>query len=501
MKIPLAADASLYHRTVRGGAWVFSIRIGEQFFNIIRLIILARILLPHDFGLMGIALLTMAFLETFSQTGFEQALIQKKENVESYLNAAWTLLVLRGAVLFIILYFIAPYAANFFKTPEAKALIQVIALAVLLKALTNIGVVYFQKELEFNKQFIYQFSGTVADFVTAITAAVILRSVWALILGLVAGNFVRFIVSYLLHPYRPRLSMDLGKMKELFGFGRWILASSILIFLLLQGDAVFVGKMLGVTALGFYQMAYRMANLTATEIGHVILQVTFPAYSKLQDNIPRLREAYLKTLQLAFFITAPLAGGIFILAPDFIRICLGEKWMPMVPAMQVLALFGMMRAIGAMTGAFFMGIGRPGILTKIQCGQLILLAILIYPLTIHWGITGTAIAVTVYTVIFNSVLVGKVLKTVKSDYRKPGKIILLPLIGTLIMIFAISAMKSYALDTIGLPSFLLLVAAGMFIYLLTTLIFDVTLHYGSKQLIQEQFHILFLKPRQSYNRE
>lgn len=493
MKSTVAEDPSLYRRTIHGGFWIFSLRIGEQLFNIIRLIILARILLPHDFGLMGIALLTMAFLETFSQTGFEQALIQKKENVESYLNAAWTILVLRGVVLFTILYLIAPYAASFFETPEAKLLIQVIGLAILLKALTNIGIVYFKRELEFNKQFIYQFSGTVADFVTAITAAVILRSVWALILGLVAGQFVRFLMSYLLHSYRPRLSMDLGKMNELFGFGRWILGSSILMFFLMQGDAAFVGKLLGATALGFYQMAYRIANLTATEIGHVINQVTFPAYAKLQDNIPRLREAYLKTLQLALLVTVPLAGGIFVLAPDFTKIFLGEKWMPIARAMQVLALYGTMRAIGATAGALFLSLGRPGILTRIQCGQLMLLAILIYPLTMRWQITGTASAVTAYALIFNSIAVAKALKLLKSDYRKPCKIISFPLIATLTMILAIFMMKSYLFDTVGVSYFLLLIVAAMFIYLLTSLLFDVTFNYGSRALIKEQFHTLFLK--------
>ncbi|GAI54637.1 unnamed protein product, partial [marine sediment metagenome] len=193
----------------------------------------------------------------------------------------------------------------------------------------NIGVLYFQKELEFNKQFIYRASGTLADFVVAVAAVLILKSVWALVFGLLAGNFVRLIVSYLVHPYRPHFKLDLAKTKELFGFGKWILGSSILVFLITQGDDIFVGKLLGITFLGFYQMAYRISNAPATEITHVISQVTFPAYSKLQDNLPGLREGYLKTLQLTAFISIPLAGGIFILAPEFTTIFLGDKWMPM----------------------------------------------------------------------------------------------------------------------------------------------------------------------------
>jgi len=316
---------TLSQKVVKGGFWVFFLRIVNRGFSLIRLIILARILSPNDFGLMGIALLTMSTLETFSQTGFQQALIQKKEDIESYLNSAWTVLILRGFALFIILYFIAPYAAIFFNSPEAKPIIQVIGFAILIRALTNIGVIYFQKELEFRKQFIYQFSGTLADFIVALSAVLILRNVWALVLGLLAGNIVRCFVSYLVHPYRPHLSKDLGRAKELFGFGKWIMGSSILVFLITQGDDIFVSKILGTTALGFYQLAYRISNMPATEITHVISQVTFPAYSKLQNNIPKLREAYLKVLQFTAFLSFPIAGLIFILAPDFTKIFLGAS--------------------------------------------------------------------------------------------------------------------------------------------------------------------------------
>ena len=174
----------------------------------------------------------MATLETFSQTGFQAALIQKKEDIKSHLDAAWTVLILRGFILFTILYLIAPYAATFFNVPEAKPIIQVIGFAILLQAFTNIGVIYFQKELEFNKEFIYQFAGILADFIVAVSAVLILKNVWALVFGLLAGNTARFIVSYLVHPYRPHLSSDLRKAKELFGFGKWILGSSILVFLI-----------------------------------------------------------------------------------------------------------------------------------------------------------------------------------------------------------------------------------------------------------------------------
>ena len=461
---------NLSQRAVRGGVWVFSLRIVQQLFNLGRLIILARILAPHDFGLLGIALLTMATLETFSQTGFHAALIQKKEDIKSYLDAAWTVLILRGLILFTILYLIAPYAATFFNAPEAKPIIQVIGVSFFLQAFTNIGVIYFQKELEFNKEFVYQFAGTLADFIVAVSAVLILQNVWALVFGLLAGNAVRLIVSYFIHPYRPHLSSDLGKAKELFGFGKWILGSSILVFLITQGDDIFVGKLLGVTMLGFYQMAYRISNMPATEVTHVISRVSFPAYSKLQDDISKLREAYLKVLQFTAFLSFPIAGLIFVLAPDFTMIFLGEKWMPMVPAMQVLVFWGVIRSMAGVNSSILQAVKRPDIITKLNAIKLPILAILIYPLSMKWGIMGTSLAVLISAIFITPntfyIVISNVLRSKISVFFKAMSV---PFTGT---IFIVSLLAFFMPDNLSLVGFILVVLVGIACYFLVTYVLD-----------------------------
>ena len=479
------SGGSLSQRTARGGFWVFSLRIVQQIFGLARLVILARILAPHDFGLMGIALLTMSTLETFSQTGFQAALIQKKENIESYLDAAWTVLILRGFILFAILYLIAPYVAVFFDAPEAKPIIQIIGFSVLFQALTNIGVIYFQKELAFNKEFIYQFAGTFTDFIVAISAVLIFKNVWALVFGLLAGNAVRCLVSYLIHPYRPRLSGDLAKAKELFGFGKWVFGSSILIFLLTQGDDIFLGKLLGVTMLGFYQMAYRISNLPATEITHVISRVTFPAYSKLQNDIQKLRETYLKVLQVTAFLSFPVAGMIFVLAPDFTMIFLGEKWMPMVPAMQVLCMFGVTRALNGTMGSIFQGIGLPKIITFGSGFQLLILIAIIYPMTSKWGITGTSLAVIIPNILVLIYLTQKLISYM--DYRLGHFINLLfpPLVGSIIACIAMAFLKNWSNGR--LISFLLSILLGFGLYLIVVFQMDKAFKYGLKHNLMKLF--------------
>ena len=428
---------NLSERTIKSGFWIFSVRIVQQLFGFIRIIILARVLAPHDFGLMGIAVLTMTILETVTQTGLHQALIQKKDDIKIYLDAVWTYLILRGVVLFAILYLIAPYAATFFNTPKAKLIIQVIGFAILLQSFTNIGTIYFQKELEFNKLFFYQLSITLSDFIVAVSLVFILKNVWALVFGLLASNFTGCIVSYIIHPFKPRLSFDLKKVKGLFDFGKWVWGSAVLTFLITQGDSIFVGKFLGATALGFYQLAYRISNMPATEITHVISQVSFPAYSKLQDDLAKLREAYLRVLQVTAFLSFPIAGLIFVLAPDFTTIFLGEKWMPMVPAMQVLCIFGLTRSFGATTGPLFQGVGKPSILTKLAIIQLVMMVFIIYPLTSKYGILGTSIAVVIPNLITQIIAGIKILNIIKCDGRKFIRSLLFPLSSTSIAILPI----------------------------------------------------------------
>ena len=440
--IDLASPESLLEKVVRGGFWVFALRFTNRGLGFIRTIILARLLAPSDFGLLGIAMLAVSTLETFSQTGFQAAIIQKKGSVESYLDTAWTVSAIRGFILFVLLFFSAPLVAKFFSSQQATLVIRVIAVTVLLSGLRNIGVIFFQKELEFNKQFLYEFSATIVDLTVAVALAFILRNVWALVWGGLAAHFVRLCMSYILHPYRPRIRFEKEKFQDLFVFGRWVLGSSILIFLITQGDDIVVGRMLGVTALGFYQMAYLISNLPATEITHVISSVTFPAYSKMQDDSERMKQACLRILRFMCAISIPLAAGIFILAPELTQVLLTEKWLPMVPALQVMCIFGAMRAIAATFGPVYRAIAKPDIPFKINVVHLLFLCLIIYPLGVKWGIFGVAVAISlsmIVALVLTSIRIMSVLRIRFISLFKPVIVSILASGGTGFMVIGAKA--------------------------------------------------------------
>lgn len=171
----------LSERVVFAGFWAFALQIMSRGLSFIRIIILARLLAPDDFGLIGIVLLMMGILESFTQFGFTQALIQRKGDIQSYLNTAWTVGIVRGLALGGILFASAPLIASFFDAPAVRAMVQVIAAALILKGLENPGMLYLTKELQFRRLLVYQIAVTIAELGTAIAAAIILQNAWALV--------------------------------------------------------------------------------------------------------------------------------------------------------------------------------------------------------------------------------------------------------------------------------------------------------------------------------
>lgn len=221
----------------------------------------------------------------------------------------------------------------------------------------------------------------------------------------------------------------------------------------------------------------------------MISQVTFPAYSKLQGDIPKLRDAYLKVLQVIAFLSFPVAGLIFVLAPDFTIIFLGERWMPMVPAMQALTIWGAIRSVGNVT-ELARAVGKPKIGTYVQFIQLILLVILIYPLSIRWGILGTSLAVVFASLVTRIISSYMVIRITLCPVRSFCKPIIFPLIGTIIMVLSVFLMKTRWVTSIGISEFFLHIGFCILIYLSVSYLLSRFLDYQIQSIIKESSKLL-----------
>ena len=478
-------ESSLYNRTIKSGFWVLVSRAAQLVVSTIRVIVLARLLLPDDIGLLGAALLTLSILNKFTMPGFVSALIQKKDDIKDYLNSAWSLGVFRSIVLFAVLYFAAPYVGSFLDNPQLVPIIRVIGLTLFLGAFGNIGVVYFTKELQFRKKLIYQNAGTLTDATVTIVLAYFYRSVWALVWGKLAGDFVRMALGYIMHPYRPRFAFEAAKLAELWSYGRHILGSTILNFFVLEGDDLFIAKVLGAHALGLYRYAYRISNMMATEVGDVISTVTFPAYSKLQDNLDKLKGGYIKAVQVVTVLCYPIAGGIAIVGRDFTEVVLGAKWLDMVSAMQVLCLMGAAKCLQG--GNVFKSLGRPDIPVRIALVRLIVMVVTIYPLTVKFGLVGSAWSVVISIIAIVPIQLYYVNKMIA---HKPGeflRLISLPLLSTLAMM-GVVYLTGNLFPEAGLISLAVQVFAGVVSYVVSTCVLSLFYkEYDLKMLSKDIF--------------
>ncbi|MFC6721140.1 lipopolysaccharide biosynthesis protein [Halobacteriaceae archaeon SHR40] len=391
----LTPSGSVLQRSVKSGVWVSVMNISLRFTQVLMLIILARLLPPEAFGLVGIALLTVSAMRRFTKIGLNAALIRQKEkNVDEYLDTTWSLEAGRALLIFGILFLAAPYIAQFFSEPEATSIIRVLALGPVLKGIQNPGIVYFRKDLEYHKEFIYKSSGGVTQLIVGVGYALISPTVWALVAASVARPAVQTGLSYVLHGYRPWPALKIDAAKELINYGKWITGANIVQFLSSEGDDAFVGWFLSATALGFYQYAYRLADLPPREVSGVVAEITFPAYSQLQDNMEELQSALVQTTRMLSFVVFPMAFGVVLVAPSFVPVVLGDEWTPMITTLQILAMYGLMHGITRHVGSVWKTLDRPDFMVYAGLIRISLMAIFILPATARWGINGTALVVT-----------------------------------------------------------------------------------------------------------
>lgn len=471
----LLPGESVGERAANGAVWAMLTNGLGRGLQLGKLLVLANLLSQAAFGIVGLALLLLVALRRFSNLGIDEALVQHPDgDVDAYLDTAFAVRVVRGVLLAGLLYAVAPLLAGVFAAPDQRSLVTAVVRAVglvpLLRGLQNPGVVYLRKELAFHREFGYRVGTAVVDVTVAVAAAFTLGTVWALVYGTVAGAATRLVLSFVVHDYRPGLGFDTGRAREMVGFGKWITGSGIASFLTTEGDDAFVGWFLGLGALGLYQTAYRFSNAPATEITHVVSSVVFPAYSKLQDDTAALETAYFRTVTVTTFLAFPAAVGIAVVAPTFVEAFVRNEqgWdLPLLATtMQVLAAWGLLRAIGATTGPLFRAVGRPDYETKIQAGKLVLVAAAIYPLTAAYGVLGTGAAIVGASLLgAEPVATYLAVRTVDGSYRRFLRLLAYPAAGSAAMGLAVLAVETTVTFPSALVEFVALVGVGVGTYL------------------------------------
>lgn len=378
---------------ISGSTWITISELVSGLATLASSIIAARVLAPHDFGLMGVVLLTISILDALSKTGFEQALIQRADEIHDLLNVAWTWHLLRGLLLTALVVIASPFLATWYGEPLLFPLLAISSSYILLKNAQNIGIVFFSRTLEFKKLFLINTARAFINLLIAIPALFILKNVWGLAIGFLSNAALELVISYIAHPYRPSFEWNWKKARSLINFGKWITAANAIAFISNEGDDVFISKYLGATTLGFYRLAYEISNFPATKITHVLSKVSFPIYSRLQHDKAALRAVFESVMRVTLMLSSTTAILIWFLVPYIVELMIGNQWSDIIPVVKILVIAGFIRSVIALGGALFMASNRPDLDFKMNFPRMLAVLFLIWPFSAWWGLTGACFVI------------------------------------------------------------------------------------------------------------
>lgn len=400
--------------SIKGLGWMTGFRVAYRLLGIVRIGIIAHILSPYGLGVFGIATISLGFLEIITETGINVFLVQEKEDINNYIDSAWVVSIFRGMLISAIIVSTAGVVSNFFKTPDSRNLLYLVALVPLIRGFINPSVVKFQKELKFNKEFFYRVSVYFAESIFSVAGALILRNPLGLIFGLLGGAVYELIYTFIVAKPLPHFLVDLVRVKRVITRGIWVTAFGIFDYVYTQADNIIVGRMLGVSSLGIYQNAYKISTTPLTEVGDVFFRVSFPVFSKISDDADRLKRAFIKNTVANAVLMVGAGIIVYIFASPIVKILFGQGWDAAIPVVKLLAILGVTRGIAGSTNSLMVAKVKQkysAIVTFVSAAGLL---VTIVPLINRYGIIGAGIAAIIGTLIsipFTIYFIGKTLKS------------------------------------------------------------------------------------------
>ncbi|MBF0571957.1 MAG: MOP flippase family protein [Candidatus Omnitrophica bacterium] len=433
---------NLKEKTFNGLFWSFLSQGGKQLSQFIITVILARLLNPNDFGLMAMATVFTNFVTIFSEMGISSALIQKQDTHDRHFYSAFWLNIIVGILLTLVFIVVSPLIAWFYKRPELKPILIVVSVNFLISSFVIIQQTILTKEMDFKKLAIRDLIAVVIAGIVGVYLAYSGHGVWSLVYQLITFTLINAILLWTLSQWRPKFSLAISDIKDIFNFSANVTGFNFINYFARNVDQLLIGRFLGAESLGYYSVAYKLMLYPLQNISRVIGGVMFPAFSKIQNDLEKVRNVYCKTIKTISLITFPMLAGLIALAPEFIRLFYGPSWSPMIILVQILCFCGLFQSIGTTTGLIFMSQGKADVQLKLQLtGTAIVITSVI--LGLLWGVNGVAIFYTIQSVIWVHYTFFVVNKLIYLKYGAFYKMILPAFVMSIIMIISILLIKIF----------------------------------------------------------
>lgn len=357
---------------IQGTFWRYASYFGGKLMMFLSTLVLARLLAKEDFGVVGYALASIAFLDIAADLGMSEAVVFHEEKNDTNSTAFWASVGI-GLLLFAISWILAPFLALYFKDDRVIPVFRVMALTFPLAALGSTHYSILRKRLAFERTAVPEFLRALTKGVVSVILAFSGFGAWSLVWGQLSGTLIATIVLWVITPWRPMFVFNISKAVTLVTYGLKYIGTDILAALLLNLDYLLIGRYLGAVTLGVYVLAYRVPELLILQFARILSKVTFPIYTKMRDLPGGMAQGFGKATGYVSLITVPVGLGLALIAKPFTLIILSDKWAEAIPVMQGIAIYCLFLSLIHNTGSAYKALGKFNVMTWISISRLMIL--------------------------------------------------------------------------------------------------------------------------------
>lgn len=445
-------------------AWKILEKFGSKGIQFVIQIILARILVPDDYGIVAILTVFISLSNVFIQNGFSTSLIQKKEATQADFCTALFSSMGIAVFFYAILFITAPFIAHFYEMHDLAIYLRVQSLVLFAGAFNSVQYAYVSRNLNFRAYSIATLIASVISGVAGIIFAMNNFGVWSLIFQQLIANYLAVVTLYILVEWRVRLLFSMESLKTLFGYGWKILGSSLINSLYASMYNLIIGKIYTKELLGLYSRGQQFPLLITDNVNETVQSVTLPILSQMQDDSAGMKQRMRRALTLNAFVVFPAMLGLSAISYEFIYVVLGTKWMASVPYMMLLSLVYSMYPIHTMNIQCMKALGRSDLFLKLEIIKKIL-EVLMVIITLHIGLIPMVIGQIVLSIVGIPINVWPSKKLIGYDMKEQIKDLLPTIIAGVIMYGIVRLVSFISLAAIAKLILEVIVGAGTYIIL------------------------------------
>ena len=347
-------------------AWKFAERMSSQGISFVVSVVLARILLPEEFGVVAMIHVFTTIANVFVVSGFSSALIQKKDADALDFSTILHFSISFSVLLYILIFCISPAIADFYGEPILKSVMRVYSLTLLLSAYNSVQQAWVSRHMKFKLFFYSTVSGNIVSGIVGIIMAYLGYGVWALVCQILTSQIINTLVLANLIDWRPSLKFSMERAKPLINYGWKILGSDLISTIYFQLRQLLIGKYYTAKDLAFYNRGIHFPELISTNIDRSLVQVLFPAMSNYSDSPEKIKALTRKSLQITSYVMFYILITMIVLAEPLVRLVYTEKWIACVPYLQMMAIAKMLQTVSHANIQSFKAVGRSDLILKLE---------------------------------------------------------------------------------------------------------------------------------------